>query len=331
MKGFASRSAAVVTLWLAALTAGAGAMAVGAGRKTAEPAAAAAASRGGPQRGQGPTWRADGPAYGVYDPARDFRDDRYVAIESFYFPWQGGDLDWLRQVDGYAADRNRLLMVTLEPFSWTAREQEAPRRLREDIVDGRYDATIDRICAVVGGMKSPVWIRWGHEMERANGRYPWAGWWPSNYVAAYRHVVERCRTSAPAAQFVWSPRGDRGMGRYFPGRDYVDIVGVSLYGLEGYQEATQGRALDFVDSFRPLYDRLAAFDLPVIIAEVGYSGSEDYVRRWSEQIMRPNLAFPLLKAAVYFNARETGSWPLGFGQPDWRVYANMTDGGGSDH
>lgn len=332
MSGFACRPVAIGALCLAALTVGAGAVAVG--PSALDPAEQDKGTQetvvhttgGQEMKGRGPIYRRDGPAYGVYDPAHDFRNDGYVAIESFYFPWEGGDLGWLRDIDGYAAERNRLLMITLEPFSWTAPQQEEPRRLRQGIVSGRYDSTIDSICGEIGRMKSQVWIRWGHEMEGSNSRYPWAGWWPSNYVDAYRHVVTRCRMTAPEAKFVWSPRGEARMRAYFPGSDYVDIVGASLYGLQGYQRLTRGQDTDFVQSFRPLYNRLAVYGLPVIIAEVGYSGSADYVQRWSEQIMWPNPSFPLLKAVVYFNAKETGQWPLGFGKPDWRVYANIEDG-----
>lgn len=290
--------------------------------------ALAAATRAATQEatGHGPFPDPDGPSYGVYDPARDFRNDSYVTIESIYFPWEDGEIAWLHDVDAYASNLGRTVMITVEPFSWYADEQKRPQDLRRDILGGRYDDTIDRICTEIATMRSPAWIRWGHEMETRSGRYPWSGWWPSYYAAAYRHVVTRCRRSAPDARYVWSPRGDHRHWAYFPGRDHVDIVGVSLYGLQPYQKATRGRDTDFVETFRPIYHRAAGYGLPVIIAEVGYSGGADYVRRWSDQIMRPNPEFPALKAVIYFNAIETGEWPLGFGQPDWRVYANIRTG-----
>jgi beta-mannanase len=283
----------------------------------------ATAAAGESRSGQGPIDYPGGPIYGVYDPARDFRNDSYIGVESLFLPWHGGDPNWLRQVDAYAFDRGRTVMVTLEPFSWTATTQQRPKNLRRDILAGRYDATIDAFCGVVGSMRSPVWLRWGHEMESRSDRYPWAGWWPPNYIAAYRHIVARCRQSAPDAKYVWSPRGDADLADYFPGRDYVDIVGVSLYGLQSYQRLTGGSDQGFVENFRPVYDRLASFGLPIIIAELGYSGNADFVMKWSEEAMRPG-RFPMLKAVVYFNARETADWPLGLGRPDWRVYANIT-------
>jgi endoglucanase len=275
------------------------------------------------QQGSGPVPQADGPIYGVYDPSSDFRDAPYVGIEHFFLPWHGADLAWLRDVDTYATERGRTVLVTLEPFSWTADTQEAPATLRADILAGEYDPTIDQICRIIGEMQSPVWVRWGHEMEGLSGRYPWAGWRPDHFVAAYRHVVSRCRQSAPATKFVWSPMGQPWLGAYYPGDDVVDIVGASLYGLEAYQRLSTGRTADFVQSFAPLYDRLAGFGKPIIIAELGFSGSEAYVDAWAEQAMRRNAEFPALEAVVYFNAQETGEWPMGFGKPDWRVYANI--------
>lgn len=286
-------------------------------------AATACDSPSGQEQGQGPIYYPGGPVYGVYDPAHDFRNDSYIGVESLFLPWHDGDPEWLREVDAYAFDRGRTVLVTLEPFSWTATTQPPPERLRTDILAGRYDATIDKFCGVIGAMRSPVWLRWGHEMEARSDRYPWAGWLPQNYIAAYRHVVARCRQSAPDIKYVWSPRGDVGLAAYFPGRDYVDIVGVSLFGLQSYQRRTSGSDQGFVESFQPVYDRLAPFGLPIIIAELGYSGSADFVMQWSEEAMRPG-RFPMLKAAVYFNAKETADWPLGLGRPDWRVYANIT-------
>lgn len=278
----------------------------------------------GKMHGHGPIPSPDGPDYGVYDPARDFRNESYVGIEGFFFPWMGSDLAWLGNIDDYASARGRTVLLTLEPFSWSATKQQQPQQLRKDILAGRYDARMQEICGVIDGMRSPVWVRWGHEMDGPSDRYPWAGWAPGNYIAAYRHFVTQCRKAAPGAKYVWSPKGVRSAAAYFPGKAYVDIVGVSFYGLQAYQRLTgAGGDRGFTESFRPVYERLAAFGLPMIIAELGYSGDVNYVNRWSEEAFRHD-QFPGLKAIVYFNAKETGSWPLGLGRPDWRVYANIT-------
>lgn len=287
------------------------------------PLSACMAAAGLGMIGHGPILYEGSPVLGVYDPESSFSDVQSVGIEHFFYPWTDGHLDWLRDVDDYAFARGRKMMVTLEPFSWTSEVQEPPEKLRDDILAGGYDHTIDKVCGLLGDLSSPVLIRWGHEMEYRSERYPWSGWDPQDYQDAYRHFVSRCRLGAPDAKFVWSPRGERNLGLYFPGRDYVDYVGLSVYGFQEFDIQHYGKPRDFGEVFGPRYERVRGFDLPIMIAELGYSGDREYVVRWSQQAMRPDARFDNVAAVVYFNAREVAPWPDGLGLPDWRVYSNV--------
>ncbi len=96
-------------------------------------------------------------------------------------------------------------------------------------------AWLEDFTKAIGGLRRPVFIRFGHEM---NGDwYPW-GWGhvtPGVYIAGFRQVVDAFRRNAPQAAMVWAPSqnwgGDTDLlySDWYPGDDYVDWVGLTSY------------------------------------------------------------------------------------------------------
>jgi beta-mannanase len=211
-------------------------------------------------------------------------------------------------------------MITIEPTA----EQGRRSQLLDDVVTGAYDSRIESVCQSIGSLKAPMLIRWGHEMETADIRYPWSGASGESYIAAYRYFAARCRVDAPKIYLVWSPRGDAGLGQYYPGRTFVDLVGLSLYDLPAYDLDHFGKLMTFQSTFTWKYDRVVAFDRPVIIAEMGVAGDPDYQAHWMANFFRDVQNFPLLRTAVYFNAKDSpGAWPNKYGTPDWTIDPNI--------
>lgn len=257
--------------------------------------------------------------FGAYDPGGDFTDDPVPVIEHLFLPWEDVYLPSLNDADAYAQERGRALLVTLEPWTWSRSERNTPQYLRTGIADGTYDENMRAICTVIGGLTSSVTLRWGHEMDDESGQFIWAGWRPDDYIAAYRRMIDLCRQSAPNIRVMWSPLGDEGMESYYPGDDYVDVVGISVFGLQAWDQAKFGGDRSFVDVFEPRYQRAAAFGKPVVVAELGYSGSEAYVNAWDNSVRVTRPEHPQLVGVVYFDQREVYPWPENFGLPDWRI------------
>ncbi len=263
--------------------------------------------------------------FGVYDPGGDFSEAEGVTIEHLFLPWEDVALGSLFDADVYARERGRVLLVTLEPWTWSRSERNTPQFLREGIADGTYDSNILAICGVLAQLESPVTLRWGHEMDDDRGQFIWAGWDPDAYIDAYRHVIDACRSVAPEITVMWSPLGDEGMEAYWPGEDYADLVGVTVFGLQAWDQFHHGRDRSFEEILGPRYERAAAFGLPVVVAELGFSGSAEYVETWNDEVRLDYPEFPALVGVSYFNYPEVHSWPDGFGRPDWRVYHRITD------
>ncbi len=257
--------------------------------------------------------------FGVYDPGRAFSDAHGIGIEHIYVYWQQLDRRMLWARAGYAKARGRRLMITVEPYTRAADWRSGGHRLFRDILAGQFDRYIASVCAEVATLGGSAIVRWGHEMEQPVERYPWARKDAEGYKSAYRYFVERCRAAAPLARYMWSPKGEANLADYYPGDAWTDMVGLSVYGLQKWDRKFHGRDRTFAQVFGEKYARVARFRKPVVIAEFGVAGSDEYRRAWLEESARRLAKFPRLTAIVYFNALEPASWPAGLGSPDWRV------------
>ncbi|WP_209425064.1 glycosyl hydrolase [Pararhodobacter sp. SW119] len=263
--------------------------------------------------------------FGVYDPPGNFARTDGVTIEHLFLPWEDVALASLVDAADYATARGRVLLVTLEPWTWVRNERSTPAALREGIFSGAYDPNVLSICAVLGQLPVPVTFRWGHEMEDDRGQFIWAGWSPAAYIAAFRRVIDLCRSVAPGISIMWSPLGEEGMQDYWPGADYVDLVGLSVFGYQPADRAWFGRDRTFSEILEPRYARAVPFGRPIVVAELGYSGTTDYVAAWEAEVRAVGDRFPDLVGVVLFNYPEVYPWPDGLGQPDWRVFFRVTD------
>ena len=102
------------------------------------------------------------------------------------------------------------------------------------IASGRSDAYLASYARAVAAYRYPVLLGFAHEM---NGNwYPW-GWThahPAKWIAAWRHVVTLFRgAGARNVTWIWTANqegpGDAPLRAYWPGRKYVDWVGITGY------------------------------------------------------------------------------------------------------
>ncbi|EFL88155.1 glycoside hydrolase family 26 protein [Ahrensia sp. R2A130] len=257
--------------------------------------------------------------FGAYDPGGDFSSDTDVQIEHLFLPWEDVDLASLPAADAYAIERGRSLLVTLEPWTWTRNERNTAEALQTGISNGRYDENVRQVCSSLANLKSNVTLRWGHEMDDSEGQFIWSGWDHETYIAAYRRVIDTCKKTAPNVQYMWSPFGREDLKEYYPGDDYVDVVGLTIFGLQKWDNDKFGRDRTFKEILKPRYDLAASLGKPVIVAELGYVGDTAYVAAWESTVRQKHAEFPALTAVIYFNQKEVYPWPENYGFPDWRV------------
>jgi beta-mannanase len=255
---------------------------------------------------------------GAYDPERQLPIE-LVGLEHWYVRQDNpGELAAALK----HAQNRHTLMVTIEPYLPSG--DRAP--VLDRIEQGQMDSQVRLLARTIAhSAPQAVLVRWGHEME-LSGLYPWAANDPQLYRAAFRRVVSIFRAEGAAnASFVWSPAGNDDADAYYPGDDVVDYVGVTVLGDEQWDEDSGASPQSFTDLFAPRYARMAGYGKPIVVAELGVSGTSERQALWLEQANQSVDQFPLLRALVYFNAKNP--WPGAMDvAPDWRVSPELLGG-----
>ena len=245
--------------------------------------------------------------------------------------WEGNERA-KEDVEAYEAALGRRLDIDQHYYSWTDRfpgpledfdreGQRLPLITWEAwgtslgrIVLGKEDEVIRARARDVAAYGSPLFLRWGHEM---NGDwYPWSGSQssdpgldngPVKYVAAWRHIHGIFEEEgATNVAWVWSPNAENIPGdswnhwsNYYPGDEYVDWVGP-----DGYNWGTSkswSTWTTFRRIFLPLYRDYAARK-PLMIAETGSVENGGSRPRWIRDMwFQAQARMPHIKAIVYFD------------------------------
>ena len=154
------------------------------------------------------------PAFGMY-PSGQFHYKENTVEERFidWYPYSPGTVYSAIQM---AIKHDRQLLLTLQPMA----DPLIGTDLLHDVTLGKYDDVIRQICREVSFRGHSVIIRWGHEMEVRQDRYPWSGRSPGKYIAAHRHVVLLMKSliQSPYVTYVWSPDGKPGSSEYWVGK-----------------------------------------------------------------------------------------------------------------
>ncbi len=126
--------------------------------------------------------------------------------------------------------------------------------------EGVYDKVIKKYAAWAKSANRPIYLRIGYEFDGPHNELE-----PRDYKNAYRHIVDLLRAeNANNIAFVWHsyaspPFNDYKLSEWYPGDDYVDWVGISVFG-HAYN-ADFGPSCDNVLEFAKQHRK------PVMIAE----------------------------------------------------------------
>lgn len=187
-----------------------------------------------------------------------------------------------------------------------------------------YDDYIRRSIDYLDSLGIPIFLRFGAEMNISAG-----GDDPASFVRAFQYVASIAKTKQNIAT-VWSPADlgaiDRPFERYYPGDEYVDWVGVSLYPLRYFQGLRDhGASTDVLNTYfmsdyfanpvsrlTPLIQFMDQYRIqkPIMVSECG---APHYVRTENEDVTGWGIAqmrriygevmrtFPQVKLLCYFN------------------------------
>lgn len=152
--------------------------------------------------------------------------------------------------------------------SWNGQNTSGTYSL-SDIAAGKYDSLIKQNIESIKNICSSdtVIIRFDHEMDTTPGTVLYAPWQgdPTNYIAAWKHVVSVSRSIDPNIKWLWSPnRADSTSALYYPGAQWVDYVGVTM---------NRAQAEESIPTFNEFYLQnvgIAQYDKPILIGETAF-------------------------------------------------------------
>jgi len=178
-----------------------------------------------------------------------------------------------RTIDNHFEELRRngvqTFMLTWEPWTTVsaaegkeAQYAEQPEFSNAAIAAGKKDAYIRAFAESIAKSGLKVYVRFGHEM---NGDwYPWSRD-PANYVAAWRRMVDIFREAgADNARFVFSVNPslfeplatwEATVRRYWPGDEYVDLLGSTMINFGGKKEYTVGEFVERFERARQLFGK----------------------------------------------------------------------------
>ena len=183
----------------------------------------------------------------------------------------------------------------------------------DSILSGSEDALIASHAATVREFGTPLFIRWGWEM---NGYWTeWSGVQnnsagrhdgPSKYVLAWRRIHDIFeRLGATNVSWVWAPNGlsvpnvswNRA-GAYYPGDGYVDWIGISAYNWGTTRPWSNWEP--FATLVRRFYQAYSARK-PIMVAETASATAGGDKARWITAVGPAlRLQYPAIKAVLFF-------------------------------
>ena len=256
---------------------------------------------------------------------------KHQAIVAFSSYW--GEGQFPTEAANIITQHGSIPLVFWSPWDWPYREQDEavhpPDKFSlENILTGRWDAYIDRWADDAKALGKPMFVSLCNEM---NGDwFPWSGVFygggqpiagtdPPRYVGpeyfkrAYRYIVDRVRARG-ASNILWVlhlnnyPEPEmpwNAMAQYYPGSDYVDWLGLSVY---GQLESDDEKWNTFESVLQKPYDEVCrlAPDKPMMVTEwgVGEFPERGDKGAWiTAAFDQMTTRFPRLRAAVYWHER----------------------------
>jgi hypothetical protein len=198
-----------------------------------------------------------------------------------------------------------------------------------DVLNGKYDAYIERFARDAKAFNHRVLIRFMHEF---NGNwYVWSGnknggpsGGPERVIEVWKYVVDKFRAiGADNVKWLWVPHGpstDRSeeawnnVSNYWPGNDYVDWIGLDAYNFYPQDPWGGKRPLrDFDNCFRALYDSCAKLgEQPMMIAEFGTGEFEhngfDKAAWITDAFTKIKTEYTRVKIYTWFNINKELDW-----------------------
>ena len=264
----------------------------------------------------------------TFDALKDFEElsGKALAVVAFGNFW--GDQNFPEKSVHIIRSYGAVPLLYWSPWDKPYVERRGPDRFNlHNILSGQCDSYIDAWAKAARAYGQPLLVTWGLEM---NGTwFPWSGTFyggetivdyqgttplyagPETFKKAYRYVIDRVRAQG-ANNILWGFHANNysspiaswnSMAQYYPGDDYVDWLGLSVYGK---MVRTEGWA-DFIDMLHRPYLEISQLhpQKPIFLAEwgVGEFPPGDKAEFIAKAFTHIPQKYPRIRLAVYWHER----------------------------
>jgi hypothetical protein len=179
----------------------------------------------------------------------------------------------------------------------------------QNIIDGKFDVSLRSWGTAAKKIKEPLIVEYGVECN--NTCFPWSGIHnggekkdgfgdkniadgPERFISAYRHIINQVRAGG-ADNITWvfhvdaydDPEEDwNRFENYYPGNEWVDWIGLSIYGAQTPQQTGAEQFTAVMDRVYPRIVKLT--EKPVVISEFGTVKNNVEINQaeWAEKALK---------------------------------------------
>ncbi len=255
--------------------------------------------------------------WGLFEPTApdDFREMKYFEeVMEYEFPIllnytnfenksRHPNLEYRLQ-NAYA--QKKTLELTLQT-SWTGAGEG---NMVYDVLDGEYDEFLRNYAETVSEFDHPVLFRLGNEM---NGDWcPYSSYNTSKdtliFKEFYRYIYQIFEeANADNVIWIWNPNGKsfpdfqwNDALMYYPGDQYVDIVGLTAYNTGTYYPGENWTEFDQL--YDPIYEEYTRlYQHPMMITEFASSSVGGDKNQWIKNMFNHIGKYQNIKVAVWWN------------------------------
>ncbi len=217
--------------------------------------------------------------------------------------------------------------TVLQLAIWTGeRDYGQPGYYLDQIRGGVFDANIESLASACKEFNKPIFLRFGYEFDGWHNAYP-----PDKYILAYQYFVDKMRSEGVSnVAYVWhswavSPyygtedypaqypalESDQEVipELWYPGDDYVDWVGLSIFGI-GWGSLASNERVQWLLDFSVARQKAVMLAETAAIKTTGYSDTDWVIPNttWFENVFdlcNENV----VKAFTYINVDWEGDNP----------------------
>ncbi|MDD4802837.1 MAG: glycosyl hydrolase [Syntrophomonas sp.] len=178
-----------------------------------------------------------------------------------------------------------------------------------DILNGRYDDFLRAYAQDVADFDHPVLFRPFNEM---NGDWcVYSAYYTSRDTYLFRELYKYIYSifedaGADNVIWVWNPNEKsfpdfkwNNEIMYYPGSQYVDVVGLTGYNTGTYYNGEKWRS--FTDIYLPLYQKSFLYNKPMMITEFACSSIGSSKEQWVEDMFNNIGFYPHIKIAIWWD------------------------------